>query len=89
MSEELGSNWRTLFRQFDNKPIAAASIGQVILHYYIFYLLIMINNVIMKVHHAVTSDGEEVAVKVQYPGIAESVDSDISNLGYYYIINNI
>jgi len=33
-----------------------------------------------QVHHAVLHDGSEVAVKVQYPGVAKSIDSDIRNL---------
>jgi len=33
-----------------------------------------------QVHRATTRDGEEVAVKVQYPGIAEAVDADLRNL---------
>ena len=33
-----------------------------------------------QVHRAVTHDGDEVAVKVQYPGIAEAVESDMRNL---------
>jgi predicted unusual protein kinase regulating ubiquinone biosynthesis (AarF/ABC1/UbiB family) len=32
------------------------------------------------VHRAVTTDGRRVAVKVQYPGIAEAVDTDLRNL---------
>ena len=28
-------------------------------------------------HYAVLHDGSEVAVKVQYPGVAKSIDSDI------------
>jgi aarF domain-containing kinase len=32
------------------------------------------------VHRAVLHDGTHVAVKVQYPGVAESIDSDINNL---------
>jgi predicted unusual protein kinase regulating ubiquinone biosynthesis (AarF/ABC1/UbiB family) len=32
-----------------------------------------------QVHRARTSDGAEVAVKVQYPGIAEAVESDLRN----------
>lgn len=34
-----------------------------------------------QVHRATLFDGREVAVKVQYPGIAESIDSDLKNLG--------
>ncbi|MEC8422678.1 MAG: AarF/ABC1/UbiB kinase family protein, partial [Myxococcota bacterium] len=33
-----------------------------------------------QVHRAQTDDGREVVVKVQYPGVDESVDSDISHL---------
>jgi predicted unusual protein kinase regulating ubiquinone biosynthesis (AarF/ABC1/UbiB family) len=33
-----------------------------------------------QVHRAVTHDGQEVAVKVQYPGIAEAVETDLRNL---------
>jgi aarF domain-containing kinase len=57
----LGQDWRDLFSEFEEKPIAAASIGQV---------------------HSATlkSNGERVAVKVQYPGVADSIDSDLSNL---------
>ena len=32
-------------------------------------------------HRAVTRDGERVAVKVQYPGMAEAVEIDLRNLG--------
>ena len=57
---DLGSNWRELFQQFDEKPMAAASIGQV--------------------HGATLKDGRRVAVKVQYPGVANSISSDLNNL---------
>lgn len=57
---ELGSAPETLFRSFDPKPFAAASIGQV--------------------HRAVTDDGREVVVKVQYPGVEESCESDLAHL---------
>lgn len=33
-----------------------------------------------QVHRAVLADGRVVAVKVQYPGVARSIDSDIDNL---------
>lgn len=31
-------------------------------------------------HHAVTKDGLDVAMKIQYPGVADSIDSDIDNV---------
>ena len=33
-----------------------------------------------QVHKAMTRDGEELAIKVQYPGIAKSIDSDVDNV---------
>jgi predicted unusual protein kinase regulating ubiquinone biosynthesis (AarF/ABC1/UbiB family) len=33
-----------------------------------------------QVHGAVTSDGRVVALKIQYPGVARSIDSDVNNL---------
>ncbi|PVH85389.1 ABC1-domain-containing protein [Cadophora sp. DSE1049] len=61
LTADLGSEWREMFSSFDEKPLAAASIGQV--------------------HSAVLkSNGARVAVKVQYPGVANSIDSDLSNL---------
>jgi len=61
LSAEWGDDWLRWFRQFDTRPIAAASIGQV--------------------HRAHTRDGHDLAIKVQYPGVAESIDSDIANVG--------
>lgn len=61
LEQNLGSQWRDLFSVFDERPMAAASIGQV--------------------HRAtLKSGGEEVVVKVQYPGVADSIDSDLNNL---------
>ncbi len=61
LASNLGQDWRGLFLDFEEKPMAAASIGQV---------------------HCATlkSNGQRVAVKVQYPGVADSIDSDLSNL---------
>ncbi|KAK4502056.1 hypothetical protein PRZ48_007867 [Zasmidium cellare] len=57
----LGAEWRDLFSSFEEKPFAAASIGQV--------------------HKAtLKSNGKDVAVKVQYPGVRNSIDSDLNNL---------
>ncbi|KAL8800864.1 MAG: hypothetical protein Q9200_007119 [Gallowayella weberi] len=61
LASDLGSDWRDLFSSFEEKPIAAASIGQV-------------HSATMK------STGIRVAVKVQYPGVADSINSDLSNL---------
>ena len=33
-----------------------------------------------QVHRALTTDGRTLAIKVQYPGIAESIDSDVDNV---------
>lgn len=33
-----------------------------------------------QVHHAVDRDGREVALKIQYPGVAHSIESDVDNL---------
>ncbi|MEM1051812.1 MAG: AarF/ABC1/UbiB kinase family protein [Pseudomonadota bacterium] len=33
-----------------------------------------------QVHKAMTRDGQELAIKVQYPGIAKSIDSDVDNV---------
>lgn len=47
------------FAEFDDKPVAAASIGQV--------------------HRATLHDGRRVAVKIQYPGVAEAIRADLAN----------
>jgi len=60
LARDWGRDWLSRFEQFDVRPIAAASIGQV--------------------HRAVTRDGRKLALKVQYPGVRESIDSDIDNL---------
>jgi predicted unusual protein kinase regulating ubiquinone biosynthesis (AarF/ABC1/UbiB family) len=61
IENELSAPMDRLFAQFDDVPVASASIGQV--------------------HRAVLPDGQEVAVKVQHPGIAEAVESDLQNAG--------
>jgi predicted unusual protein kinase regulating ubiquinone biosynthesis (AarF/ABC1/UbiB family) len=33
-----------------------------------------------QVHYAVNTDGRELALKIQYPGVARSIDSDVDNL---------
>ncbi len=58
---ELGAPIDQLFAEWDNEPVASASIGQV--------------------HRARLADGRVVAVKVQHPGIAAAVESDLDNVG--------
>ena len=67
VEEQLGRPIGELFVEFDEQPIAAASIGQV--------------------HRALISTTDAtgraveraVAVKVQYPGVAEAISSDLRN----------
>jgi predicted unusual protein kinase regulating ubiquinone biosynthesis (AarF/ABC1/UbiB family) len=61
IEEELGEPLKNVFEEFDEEPIAAASIGQV--------------------YRARLRDGRQVAVKVQYPGVAAAVRADMQNLG--------
>jgi predicted unusual protein kinase regulating ubiquinone biosynthesis (AarF/ABC1/UbiB family) len=58
---ELDEPLEDVFAEFDETPIAAASIGQV--------------------YRARLHDGRDVAVKVQYPGVAQAVRADMQNLG--------
>jgi predicted unusual protein kinase regulating ubiquinone biosynthesis (AarF/ABC1/UbiB family) len=61
IEQELEERLEDLFDDFDEEPIAAASIGQV--------------------YRAVLPGGRQVAVKVQYPGVAAAVRADLQNLG--------
>jgi predicted unusual protein kinase regulating ubiquinone biosynthesis (AarF/ABC1/UbiB family) len=61
IEEDLEEKISDVFAEFDEQPIAAASIGQV--------------------YRATLKDGgREVAVKVQYPGVAGAVRADMQNL---------
>ncbi|KAM4041349.1 atypical kinase COQ8A, mitochondrial isoform 1-T2 [Anomaloglossus baeobatrachus] len=60
LNADLGPNWRDKLESFEERPFAAASIGQV--------------------HLARLKDGREVAMKIQYPGVAQSINSDVHNL---------
>nr|WP_174507292.1 AarF/ABC1/UbiB kinase family protein [Acinetobacter sp. Marseille-Q1620] len=60
VEKELGKPLEKVFKSFDEKPFAAASIGQV--------------------HKAVLPNGEEVVVKVQYPGVDEACESDLKQV---------
>ena len=60
IEDDLDEPISTVFADFDEEAIAAASIGQV--------------------YRATLRDGRPVAVKVQYPGVASAVRSDMRNL---------
>lgn len=64
LESQLGPDWCLRFVSFDERPFAAASIGQV--------------------HRAQVrrSNGtvQDVVVKVQYPGVGRSIESDLRNL---------
>lgn len=65
LESQLGKEWRDKFETFDELPFAAASIGQV--------------------HRATIRDPNDgtihdVVVKVQYPGVANSIESDLRNV---------
>jgi predicted unusual protein kinase regulating ubiquinone biosynthesis (AarF/ABC1/UbiB family) len=58
---DYGEPLKEVFAEFEEEPLAAASIGQV--------------------YRATLHDGRRVAVKVQYPGVAQAVRADLQNLG--------
>src|SRR4029077_9797859 len=62
IEDDLEEPIKAIFAEFDEEPIAAASIGQVY-------------------RARLRDDGREVAVKVQYPGVAAAVRADMQNLG--------
>lgn len=45
--------------------------------------------VLVQVHRAKLFDGTEVAMKIQYPGVADSVESDLKNLQRLVQLTNI
>ena len=70
MRTSLGTSWSENFSRFDRVPFAAASIGQV--HYGV-----------LAPHVSPTGKAEPVAVKIQFPNIANSISSDV---GYVKIL---
>jgi predicted unusual protein kinase regulating ubiquinone biosynthesis (AarF/ABC1/UbiB family) len=61
---ELGASPERMFVEWDPEPLASASIGQV-------HRAILLD--------PVTGTERAVAVKVQYPGVAEAIDADLRN----------
>ncbi|KAF8900498.1 ABC1 family-domain-containing protein [Gymnopilus junonius] len=70
MSTALGSSWSQNFTSFDRIPFAAASIGQV-------------HQAVLAASVSPSGKDERVAVKVQFPNIANSIESD---LGYIKLL---
>jgi predicted unusual protein kinase regulating ubiquinone biosynthesis (AarF/ABC1/UbiB family) len=58
VEEALGSALSTHFTHWEDRPLAAASLGQV---------------------HAAEADGQRLAVKVQYPGVAQALRDDLGS----------
>lgn len=65
MRADLGENWRDKFIDFNPIPVASASIGQVHLG---------------TIPSPTGGEPMQVAVKIQFPGVASSIASDLSNL---------
>jgi aarF domain-containing kinase len=65
MVSSLGPSWRSSFADFNPIPFAAASIGQV-------------HQAALAASVSPTGRPTRVAVKIQFPNIAESVASDLS-----------
>ncbi|EJD05228.1 ABC1-domain-containing protein [Fomitiporia mediterranea MF3/22] len=72
MSDALGPSWSSNFASFDPIPFAAASLGQV-------------HSAVLAAHASPTSKDERVAVKIQFPNIEKSIESD---LGYLKVLLN-
>src|SRR5689334_20868439 len=70
MAEQLGPDWQDKFAEFDDSPAAAASIGQV--HRAVWKL--------PPSRKGAKPKTVPVAVKIQYPGAAEALLSDLKQL---------
>jgi ABC1 atypical kinase-like domain len=64
MSTSLGADWASNFSSFERLPFAAASIGQV-------------HQATLAPTVSPTGQPEPVAVKIQFPNIVNSIDSDV------------
>ncbi|MDG4833192.1 AarF/ABC1/UbiB kinase family protein [Solwaraspora sp. WMMD1047] len=73
LEEQLGPDWRELFDEFDDKPAAAASIGQV-------HRAIWRTTPAGTRRRRTTKAGRPVAVKIQYPGAGDALLSDLKQL---------
>lgn len=87
LEEELGPGWRDKLLSFEEKPFAAASIGQV--HHGVLKdgreIAMKIQVFVCDRRHILCGLGLSRALTLsssssQYPGVAESIQSDINNL---------
>jgi aarF domain-containing kinase len=85
LEEDLGEGWEEKrFVEFDTVPIAAASLGQV------HYGRIKVPVVDVTEYGRQEKEVEKnVAVKIQYPGVATSIDSDVKNLMTIVRLTNV
>ncbi len=60
LTEAFGVEYQAVLIDFEQKPLRAASIGQV--------------------HRLRSARGQPAVLKIQYPGVRESIDSDVDNL---------
>ncbi|KIY65351.1 ABC1-domain-containing protein [Cylindrobasidium torrendii FP15055 ss-10] len=70
MGNALGADWLSHFESFERIPFAAASIGQV-------------HHAVLKASESPSGEQLKVAVKIQFPNIANSIQSD---LGYVKVL---
>ncbi|MFV0306729.1 MAG: ABC1 kinase family protein, partial [Desertimonas sp.] len=66
VTADLGADPVDLFAEWEDMPVAAASIGQV--------------------HRATTESGRPVAVKVQFPGVADAIAEDLDGAQVMYSV---
>uniref|UniRef100_UPI003590283C atypical kinase COQ8B, mitochondrial-like isoform X1 n=1 Tax=Myxine glutinosa TaxID=7769 RepID=UPI003590283C len=69
LNRELGPDWRDRVADFEERPFAAASIGQV--------------------HRVTLFDGRQAAMKIQYPGVAQSIENDVESLIMVLSVGNL
>lgn len=77
LNNDLGNDWESKFKEFNTEPFAAASIGQV-------HKALINSNDINK-----NNNLKKVAVKIQFPGVAKSIESDLNNLKRIFNYLNI